>query len=140
MFFLIAVNALTFLALAVLHIYWALGGQWGWQSTLPTKPDGKILFKPGTGATFVVAFGLLVFATITIGNFGVVDPWIDRRYVHIGMWIIIFIFFLRAIGDFKFIGFTKKIKHTPFAINDNKIYSPLCLGIAFVSFLILVFR
>ena len=135
----IAVNTLVFLALSVIHIYWAFGGKRAVESTLPTTPDGQFLFKPGLLSTLVVALGLLIFAVITVGDSGVLDPWIDRPYFHFGTWAITLIFTLRAIGDFNFIGFTKKIKGTQFARNDSKIYSPLCLGIASFSFLIVIF-
>ncbi len=139
MIFLIAINTMVFLALSALHFYWAWGGRWGWHSTLPTKPDGQFLFTPSAGSTLVVAIGLLIFSLITFGNSGILDRWLDRAYIHYGTWIITIIFALRSIGDIKFIGFTKKIKGTKFADNDTKIYSPLCLTVAFFSFVIAVF-
>ncbi|WP_366946859.1 DUF3995 domain-containing protein [Desulfosporosinus nitroreducens] len=47
---------------------------------------------------------------------------------------ICFIFLLRAIGNFKTIGFFKKRTGTKFSLWDTFLFSPLCL---IVSFLIL---
>jgi len=44
------------------------------------------------------------------------------------------IFLLRAIGDFNYVGFFKKIKDTNFGKMDSKYYSPLCLVIAIMGF------
>ncbi|KRE83053.1 hypothetical protein ASG89_13045 [Paenibacillus sp. Soil766] len=44
---------------------------------------------------------------------------------------------LRAIGDFKYLGFFKKVKHTSFSYYDTRFYSPLCLFLA-ISFLLTV--
>jgi hypothetical protein len=51
-------------------------------------------------------------------------------------WIIPAIFLIRAIGDFKYVGFTKKVKSSTFAELDTKFFSPLCLVIAALGFAI----
>ncbi len=84
----------------------------------------------------VVALGLPLLALITIGNQRLFDKYIKGKYLRYGALIIAVIFFLNAIGDFKFIGFFKTINRTRFAINDTQIFSPLCLFIAIVSLLI----
>jgi hypothetical protein len=53
-----------------------------------------------------------------------------------GYWFIPSVFILRAIGEFNYVGFFKKIKHTEFAKADSKIFSPLSLGIGAVGLLI----
>lgn len=88
----------------------------------------------------VVAFGLLVFASITLGNLSIFDQWIDIRYIQYGTRIIAVIFIARAIGDFRFIGFTKKIKDTTFARNDTRIYSPMSLTLGVISLIITVVK
>ena len=40
------------------------------------------------------------------------------------------IFVLRALGDFQYVGFSKRIRGTQFAHWDDRIFSPLCLLIA----------
>ncbi|CAN5510505.1 DUF3995 domain-containing protein [soil metagenome] len=130
---LILINTGIFLFLSLLHFHWAFGGRWSWGAAVPSKPDGKLLFNPGMTSSLVVAFGLLLFAFIMLGNSGLWDGVVARRYFQYGGWVISAIFLLRAIGDFRFIGFTKRVKGTPFAINDTRMYSPLCLIISGIS-------
>jgi hypothetical protein len=44
---------------------------------------------------------------------------------------------IRAIGDFKYVGFFKRIKNTPFARYDTQYYAPLCLYLGLSTLLIL---
>lgn len=44
------------------------------------------------------------------------------------------IFFLRAVGEFKLVGFFKRASDTPFAYWDTWLFSPLCLVIAIIAF------
>jgi hypothetical protein len=52
------------------------------------------------------------------------------------LWGIPIVFMLRAIGDFKYIGFFKQVKGTGFASLDTLFFSPLCLFIALAGFLL----
>jgi hypothetical protein len=63
--------------------------------------------------------------------------WLDilRKY---GIWAIIVIFLVRAIGDFRYVGFFKKYRNTKFGKNDTKYYSPLCLLIGILGIMIIV--
>lgn len=140
MIILIVINVIIFLLLSILHFYWAFGGKLWYSDVLPTSTNGLRKINPGMIAGFVVAFGLLFFAIIIIGNRGLLDKYINVKYFRYGTLIIAAIFLFRAIGDFKYIGFFKKIKGTKFAINDSVIYSPLCLFISFVSLLIFLFH
>lgn len=45
------------------------------------------------------------------------------------------VFLQRAIGDFKYIGFFKKFKHSNFSRLDRLVSSPLCLLIGIVMLL-----
>jgi hypothetical protein len=87
-------------------------------------------------ATLTVAFGLLLFGFITFGNSSVLSFGIDERYFTWGDLVISVIFLIRAVGDFKYIGFFKRIQETPFAKMDSKFYSPLCLSIFIIGILI----
>ena len=39
---------LFFVAIAVIHFYWALGGTWAAKAVLPVKADGQLTFKQAT--------------------------------------------------------------------------------------------
>ncbi|WP_163411008.1 DUF3995 domain-containing protein [Flavobacterium ajazii] len=128
---------LVFLFLSSIHFYWAFGGKRGSQGVYPTKTDGSPMKPPGILATLIVAVGLLCFGLFYLikGGFILIELplWLNEK----GLWILSGIFILRSIGDFKYLGFFKKIKNTRFAINDTKFYSPLCLIIGILTLLII---
>lgn len=133
-------NTSIFILLSILHFYWAVGGKLWYNDVLPTSSNGLHRMNPGITATLIIAFGLLVLALITAGNKGLFDRYIKRTYLGMAALVIAIIFLLRAIGDFKFIGFFKTVKGTRFGINDTEIFSPLCLFISLLSILIFLFN
>jgi hypothetical protein len=134
---LISINTIIFLFISGLHFYWAFGGKWAMGAVIPTKPESQEkMFQPGIIATLIVAIGLLLFACVMLSNSGWFDFYINRKYIHYATMAIAAIFLLRAIGDFKYAGFFKRIKDTEFAKNDTKIYSPLCFTISVLAFII----
>jgi hypothetical protein len=135
---LITLNTVIFLLLSFLHFYWAFGGTLWYGDVLPTNSTGTKRMQPGVMASFTVAFSLLSFALITIGNHGIWYKHIKRKYFSYGALLISIIFFIRAIGDFKFIGFFKTVNKTRFALNDTQLFSPICLFIAIVSLWIFI--
>jgi hypothetical protein len=128
-----------FFFLSGIHIYWGFGGQWGNAAVIPTKNDNEKVMLPGIIPTFIVAlgllcFGILVFLSSTQLDFKI-PIWFDIIHKY-GLWVIAGIFILRAIGEFNYVGFFKKIKHTKFGQNDTKYYSPLCLTIGILTLIL----
>ncbi|MEO7292665.1 MAG: DUF3995 domain-containing protein [Ginsengibacter sp.] len=127
---------MIFLFLSSIHIYWGLGGKWSNDAAIPTKANNKKIFRPSAFSTFIVALGLLSFGLFILIKAEVLNfkiPfWLDK----FGLWIIASIFIIRAIGEFNYVGFFKKIKHTQFGRNDTKYYSPLCLIIGILNIII----
>lgn len=132
-FVLVTINTLVFLFLSFLHIYWGFGGTWGLKNTLPVRVNGELALKPSKFGTLIVGLGLSLFAFVTLANTGFANQLIDIRYIHAATYIIAGIFCLRAIGDFKYVGFMKSIKGTDFAKEDTRIYIPLCLVLSLFS-------
>jgi len=126
-FILSIVIANIFVSLALLHLFWVFGGQWGISATIPTDLNGRRLFNPGRLGTLLVAIGLLFFALINLSAIGVVKVPFENRYVLYGMYVISGIFLLRFIGDLKYVGIFKKYRQSVFASRDTYIYSPLSL-------------
>ncbi|CAL1517409.1 DUF3995 domain-containing protein [Chitinophaga sp. MM2321] len=120
-------NCLIFLLLAALHLYWVFGGKWGMDAAIPTQGNGKKLFRPGRLATLVVALGLIAFAVINLAHAGWVSLGIRPQYLDAGLLVISLIFLFRAVGDFRYLGFTKRHRQSLFAKRDTFFYSPLCL-------------
>ncbi len=122
-------TAIILFSLSLLHVYWAFGGKSGLVTAIPTA-DGQPLFTPTPTDTFLVAFALLSAAGVVFGNFGYRIPLLPAWSYRIGIWGIAAVFLLRAIGEFRYIGFFKQVRDTPFARQDTLLYSPLCLFLA----------
>lgn len=125
-----------FLIISLIHFYWAFGGKWGLDSALPKASNGQKMLAPGSLATTVVALGLLSFAFLILIKLDFLEIEIPAIIFEYGLWGVSAIFALRAIGDFKYAGFFKKIKNTDFSRMDSKLYTPLCLFLAFASIII----
>jgi Protein of unknown function (DUF3995) len=122
-----AINTCILLFLSGLHAYWGFGGTWGADQAIPSDLKGKKIFIPGVAATIIVAtvllaMALLLFLTIS-DNAGFLPHWLTLT----GLFSMSVIFTLRAIGEFRYVGFFKSLKGTGFAEMDTRFYSPLCL-------------
>lgn len=131
---------MAILAISLVHFYWALGGK-KWADRVFPQVEGtnKPVFTAGIWATVFVAFIFLSFSFVvflkTFESFFRTDNlWIDRS-----VWLISVLFLLRAIGDFKYVGFTKKIRSTIFAAYDTKVFTPLSLTIGLLTVVIALF-
>jgi hypothetical protein len=122
-----SILSLIFFSLGVLHIYWGFGGKSGTAATIPTKENSKPVIKPGPIDCFVVGIGLLSFGIFVLIKAGIILLGLPGWLLNYGLWVVAAIFTLRAIGEFKYVGFFKKVKATSFAEMDTKYYSPLCL-------------
>jgi Protein of unknown function (DUF3995) len=127
-----AAAVVILLLLAAVHVYWAAGGKAGKAAAIPTA-EGRAVLKPSALSTAMVAVALCVIAAILALRIG----WIklpsfagDNILVQIAAWLIAAVFALRAIGDFRYVGFFKRIRYTRFARLDTLAYSPLCAVLA----------
>lgn len=127
--FLAVVAGLLLFTLSGLHFYWAFGGSWGFDEALPTDEQGKRVLNPGKLDSTVVGLALLVFAIYYAIIALSIPAILPDRVVQYGGWVISLLFLLRAVGDFKYIGFFKKVRSTDFAKKDSYYFSPLCLVI-----------
>jgi hypothetical protein len=122
-------TAAVFLSLCMLHVYWALGRSSASAAVIPVH-EGKPLFTPTATVTLLVALALLICALLVLGTLGIWRLGLPGWLFKIGTWGVAAAFLLRAIGDFRYLGFFKKVRDTTFAHNDSWLYSPLCLWIA----------
>jgi glucan phosphoethanolaminetransferase (alkaline phosphatase superfamily) len=130
-----------FLSIAAIHFYWAFGGKLFLNAAIPTieKSEAKV-FSPSPLATLFVALIFCAFGVFVLLKAGLVLFPLPLWISNYGLWFIAFIFFVRAIGDFKYAGFFKKIKNTLFAKMDTKYYSPLCLFVAALTMLLILLK
>jgi hypothetical protein len=117
--------------LSLLHVYWAVGGKLGLHAALPGQMNhgestSKPLFVPNTLMTFVVA-GLLLASALIVLQAGRVLELFPSWMASLGIWTIGSAFLLRSIGEFRYVGFFKRVKSTRFARMDTRVYSPFTL-------------
>jgi hypothetical protein len=121
-------------ALSGIHMYWALGGTRGVDYAVPTM-NGKPVFVPGRLITLIVSVGLSFMGVMVIllhyqGTSQY--SWVLRPIgVALGV-----IFGLRSIGDFNLVGIFKKVRNSNFAKYDTFAYTPLCICLSAVFFVL----
>lgn len=121
---------LIFMGLSLLHLAWALGVKWGFESSVPTDLEGNKVLKPKKIDCVIVGAGLGFFSALYFLNYLEISFLISPQIERIALWIVPSIFLLRAIGDFRYIGLFKKVKTTAFGKLDSRMIIPLCLAIA----------
>lgn len=122
----------VFLTLSLWHVYWLLGGRVGRDAAIP-EVNGKPVFQPSAAATLVVAIVLALCALLLAAVAGLVPlplPNMLLTWLTRGLAVVLL---LRAIGDFRLVGFFKRVRDTRFARLDTTVYSPLCLLLAIGS-------
>jgi hypothetical protein len=127
--------AAIFVGLGLVHVYWALGGQSGGAAGVPSV-DGRPLFRPSPLGTGMVAAALLVAAWVIAGAIGWLGEVIPASVFRVLTLAMSLVFLLRAIGDFKYVGFFKPRSGSAFAYWDARVYSPLCLFVAAAAFVV----
>ncbi|MDZ4716733.1 MAG: DUF3995 domain-containing protein [Cytophagales bacterium] len=127
-----------FITLGALHFYWGLGGNWGIGSTVPRTLEGKALLSPTPFHCFVVGAGLLAFGLLVGIRGELIAVEMPQLLTDYGLFAVAFIFLARAVGDFRMVGFFKKLRDTPFGKMDTKLYSPLSLVIGILCVLVQV--
>lgn len=121
--------AAVLLLLSALHLFWAFGGRWGIGVAVPIV-DGRPAFEPSAAASIVVAIGLACAALVALTRGGLIPsplPDAAAQWMSIALAAI---FFARAVGDFRLVGFFKRVRRTRFATWDTRLFSPLCLLLA----------
>lgn len=130
----------VFTAISLIHVYWALGGQWAAVAAVPQVPaddsaPSRPAFKPSAWLTLLVAAGLLLIAALVCLRVGWWLPAVSHASLQWVISAIALLMFARAIGDSHLLGFFKQVKGSKFARLDTWVYSPLCavLGAGLLS-------
>ncbi len=118
------------------HLYWFFGGTWGVEKVIPTKNNETNTHSIPKFATLLVALILISFGFIYLIKSGLITIQLPNWLATYGYWLIPIIFILRAIGEFNYVGFFKKVKNTEFAKADSKLFVPLCLFIGVIGIII----
>lgn len=132
------VAAATISLLGLIHLYWVLGGRAGRSAAIP-EVEGRQTFSPSRAATFAVALALFAAAAlVAIAGRIIADPF-PSGYTRMAVFLIAALFLGRAVGDFRLVGFFKRVRGSPFARLDGTVYTPLCLALG-VAILYVAYR
>jgi hypothetical protein len=121
------------IGLGSIHLHWASGRKFGLSLTVPTKITGEQVLNPKKMHCIIVGVVLTLFGIFYAIESGLIVFELSGWVLNYGSWIIPILFILRAIGEFKYVGFFKTIRETNFAKWDTKIFSPLCLLIGILG-------
>jgi hypothetical protein len=103
------------------------------RAAIPTNAQGKPLFSPGPIACVGVAVAALIVAAVLVSG---LLPSLREQYpmVYVYLpWLLCGVFAMRAIGDFRYCGFFKRIRGTLFSRYDTRVFTPLCLILSIVA-------
>lgn len=124
--------AAAFALLSALHVVWAFGGKLASSAVLPTV-EGRPTFRPSPAMTLVVAALLAAAALVVLVRGGLVLPSFPPRLATLGSTVLGAVLVLRAVGDFRLVGFFKTVRGTAFAHWDSVLYSPIALGLGLAA-------
>jgi hypothetical protein len=126
----------VFAGLAAWHFRMAMLPMTGEGGAVPSV-EGKPLFVPTRRSTIAVGVILLLFAALVAATSGMVPvnlPLPVLAWLSYGLAAGLL---ARAIGEFKYVGFFKRVRGSRFARLDTLVYSPICLllalGVALVA-------
>jgi hypothetical protein len=125
----------AFVFLAAVHLYWAFSRPAAKRIAIP-EVAGRPAFIPSRSATLGVAVSFFACALLVIVTFRFVPTLIPQKVLCWFTFGLALVFITRAIGEFRLIGFFKKVKGTTFARLDSTLYSPLSVAIAIGLFII----
>lgn len=114
--------------IAAVHFYWASGGTRGITLAIPSAPgtSDTPLFAPGRGGAAAVGVLLLVAAAVAAGHLLQASQTTLLRLMAV-------VFTIRAVGEFRYVGFFKRVTDTPFAFWDTRVFSPLCIALSLLA-------
>lgn len=130
-----ALLCVVFGALALIHFYWAAGGRVALAGAVPSEDD-RLIFQPGRRITALVGCLLVAAAWIVALRAGLLPSPLPEWLPVLGTWALALAFAARAIGEFRYVGFFKRVRGTLFARRDSLVYSPLCAVVAVLAALL----
>ncbi len=122
--------AVALLAASALHVYWVAGGEWLADRVIPGNSDRRVM-SPPRWATLAVAVALAAFSALLAAV--LVEPTAlasQRGLVRLLVGLGAAVFAARAVGDGRYVGFSKKIRATGFARADDAYFTPVVTLIA----------
>ena len=122
--------AATLIVLALIHLYWAVGGAVGRMAAVPMRANGTPVIRPGPAATLAVAVGLAGVAIAVLVRVQLIPEVGPPALYRWGARAAGVAFALRVIGEFRYVGLFKRVRGTRFARWDGALYTPLCAALS----------
>lgn len=132
-----SVNFFFFIFLAILHANWLSGRSRFAGLITPTDGNDRMLFRPSPLLLVFLCIISVISATLNLGWVGLLPFGPYRQLCGYGIAVIGTLLLLRAIGDFRYIGFSKRHSNSRFARADSTLISPLCLLFSLTHFAVL---
>lgn len=129
------ITAAVLVLIALIHVYWALGGRSALGAAVP-EIEGRAAFRPGRLATLAVAAALLVAALLIATTGQLIKSPLPPAVARLLSYCLGAVFIARAIGDFRLVGFFKRVRGSAFARLDSAVYAPLCLALGVAALLV----
>lgn len=107
------------------HFFWALGGRRGFDVAIPQR-EGKAMFRPPPWITAGVGVALSCFAALLVWVVTAPAP----AWAITLLDIALVIFVVRAIGDGRRVGFSKRDHESAFGRWDDALFTPLVVALA----------
>jgi hypothetical protein len=124
-----AMAACILTLVATIHMYWALGGSVGVADAISQTPKGS-LSRLSSITALLVALVLILAADLMLTRLGLATARLPVWGMRLMCAALAIVFLGRAIGDFRHIGFFKRVGGSRFARLDSAIYSPVSLFLA----------
>jgi len=121
--------ALILLAIGALHIGWAGGLRWGMRAAIP-EVKGAPAFRPPAWLTVAVALALFTASALVAAQSGWLTLPLPAEWIR---WLTLSgaaVFALRALGDFRTAGLTRRWSSSTFARWDALLFTPLCAALS----------
>ena len=122
-------TSVVFLTLALWHFRMAFSTSTGESAAVPSV-DGKPLFMPSRTSTVAVGIVLILFAALVAATAQLLATGLSQNLLAGLSYALALGLLARAIGDFKYLGFFKRVRGSRFATMDTRVYSPLCTLLA----------
>lgn len=120
---------IVFSGLSLVHAYWALGGRVGSTAAIP-ELSGRPAFVPTALGTFAVSVALALCVVLVALSAGIIVSVVPAAWITWLTYGLALCLLARAVGDFRLVGFFKRVRGTRFARLDSVVYAPLCLILA----------
>jgi len=125
----IAINVLAaaYLAISLLHVFWALGGKFGIVAAIPSS-NGRFVFQPGRVVTLSVAVVIAGCSAMLYVWTGMLPLHLPHASLRVAVGLLGIVMIARAIGDFRYVGLFKVVRRSAFARMDQWFYTPFCVA------------